>query len=277
VTQPGDYKKIIPSLLPNTFFLLSSWRLWLCGLLCQKLYLQKQKLLYLLFLFPTLWIATYPNTQLNKINQAMLKRTKGRLLLTLLVITGLAGTLNDTALTEKERKFVVHHLKDTKADVFKSIKGLSDAQFNFKAGADRWSIKECVYHITLAENSLWTMFEATMKLPPTPEKRSEIKVSDEDIVKMVTNRTNKFKAPETIQPDKAAWQSVEEAAAAFKAVRGDHQKYAKTTTEDLRNHVFQLPFGMIDGYQFLLFMSAHSARHTQQIYEVKADPDFPKQ
>jgi hypothetical protein len=32
----------------------------------------------------------------------MLKRTKGRLLLTLLVVTGFAGTLNDTTLTKQE-------------------------------------------------------------------------------------------------------------------------------------------------------------------------------
>ena len=74
----------------------------------------------------------------------MLKRTKGRLLLTLLVITGLAGTLSNTALTEKERKFVVHNLKDTKSEVQKSIKGLSDAQLNFKTAPllkMKWSMQ----------------------------------------------------------------------------------------------------------------------------------------
>jgi hypothetical protein len=246
--------------------------------MCQKLYLPKQKLLYLFFLFshPLDSYLSFIH-HFKKINQAMLKRTKGRLLLTLLVITGLAGTLNDTALTEKERKFVVHHLKDTKADMAKSIKGLSDAQLNFKIAADRWSIKECVYHITLAEAGLWALFEGTMKSPATPEKRADIKVSDEDIVKMVNDRSHKLKAPEPFQPDKATWQSANDAATAFKAARSEHQKYAKTTTEDLRNHVFELPFGKIDGYQFLLFISAHSARHTQQINEVKADPNFPKQ
>ena len=93
----------------------------------------------------------------------MLKRTKGRLLITLLVITGLAGTLNDTALSKQERKVAVNHLKDTKADLLKSVKGLSDAQLNFKSTPDKWSVKECVYHITLTENALWQMFEATMK------------------------------------------------------------------------------------------------------------------
>ena len=206
----------------------------------------------------------------------MLKRTKGRLLLTLLVITGLAGTLNDNALTEKERKFVVHNLKDTKSEVQKSIKGLSDAQLNFKTAPDRWSVKECLYHITLTEKGLWDMFEANMKAPATPEKRSEIKVTDEGIVKMISDRSTKVKTIEPFQPDKAPWKSADEALSAFKSARADHLNYAKTTTEDLRNHVFQMPFGSMDGYQFLLFISAHSNRHVQQINEVKADPNFPK-
>lgn len=207
----------------------------------------------------------------------MLKRTKGRLLLTLLVITGMAGTLNDASIGSKERKFAVQHLKETKANLLKSVKGLSEAQLNFKPAADRWSVKECFYHIILAENGLWGMFEATMKNPSSPEKRSEIKVSDEEIVKMISNRSQKAKAAEPMLPGKATWQNMAEAVAAFKASRGEHLKYVKNTTEDLRNHVFQLPFGSIDGYQFLLFMSAHSDRHTQQINEVKADPNFPKQ
>ena len=207
----------------------------------------------------------------------MLKRTKGRLLITLLVITGLAGTLNDTALSKQERKVAVNHLKDTKADLLKSVKGLSDAQLNFKSTPDKWSVKECVYHITLTENALWQMFEATMKEPATPERRSEVKVSDEDIVKMIEDRSKKATAVEFLQPNKAPWKSTEEALTAFKSSRTAHLKYTKNTTEDLRNHIFKLPFGSIDGYQFILFMSAHSRRHTKQIDEVRSDPKFPKQ
>jgi hypothetical protein len=32
----------------------------------------------------------------------------------------------------------------------------------------------------------------------------------------------------------------------------------------------------LDGYEWLLFIGAHSERHTKQILEVKADPNFPK-
>src|SRR5438552_19117656 len=123
----------------------------------------------------------------------MLKRTKGRLLLTLLVITGLAGTLKDTSLSEKERKTATSLLKDTKADVLKSVKGLSDAQLNFKAAPDRWSVKECMYHIAISEKNLWDMLEGSMKTAANPEKRSEIKVTDDQLIKMMEDRSNKVK------------------------------------------------------------------------------------
>jgi hypothetical protein len=206
----------------------------------------------------------------------MLKRTKGRFLLTMLVITGLAGTFRDSSLTNQERKVAVTILKETKSDILKAIKGLSDAQLNFKPAPDRWSIKECVSHITLAEKNLWDMLGATMKEPATPEKRTDAKISDEDLVKMVEDRTNKVKTTEPFQPSKAPWQTTSETLTAFKAARADHIKYAKSTTEDLRDHFIQLPFGWVDCYQFILFMSAHSNRHLQQINEIRADPAFPK-
>ncbi|MEI2739894.1 MAG: DinB family protein [Chitinophagaceae bacterium] len=205
----------------------------------------------------------------------MLKRTMGRSLLVLLVVTGLAGTINDSSLSKKERKFGTNLLKETRDDAINATKGLSDAQLNFKAAPERWSVKECMFHIAGAEKLLWTMFEGTMKGPANPEKRSEIKVTDEQVVQMVKDRSKKAQAPEPILPKNTGFNSLDEAVNDFKKSRGEHIKYLKNSTEDLRNHVFQMPFGYIDGYQFLLFMAAHSNRHTQQMNEVKASTGFP--
>jgi hypothetical protein len=64
---------------------------------------------------------------------------------------------------------------------------------------------------------------------------------------------------------------------AFEDNRSATMDYLRTTNDDLRDHFFDHPaFGTLDGYQWLLLISAHSARHTAQIEEVKADPNFPK-
>jgi len=206
----------------------------------------------------------------------MLQRTKGRLLLTLLVISGLAGTLKSTSISKKERKYGTTLMKDTKSDILKSIKGLSDAQLDFRAAPDKWSVKECVYHIAGAEKLLWSLLEGTMKAPANPEKRTEIKVTDEQFVKMMEDRSMKAHAPEPIQPKNTGYKSLDEALDDFKKNRAEHIQYLKTTTEDLRNHVVQLPFGYIDCYQLCLMIAAHSNRHTQQLKEVIANAGFPK-
>ena len=120
------------------------------------------------------------------------------------------------------------------------------------------------------------MAEAQLKQPPNPEKRAEVKVTDEAIIKMMTDRTYKVKTSEPLEPHTAKWTTAGEALGAFKEKRADLIKYAKTTTQDARNHIVQMPFGYVDTYQLMLVIAAHTLRHTQQIQEVKADPNFPE-
>jgi len=207
----------------------------------------------------------------------MLKRTKGRLLLTLLVITGLAGTLKDNTISQKDRKTVVVLMKDSRAEILKDVKGLSEAQLNFKASREQWSIKECIYHIAISEKNLWGILESSMKGTATPEKRSEIKITDEQLIKIIEDKTNKVKIVEPFESKSIPYKSVDDALNAFKNSRTDHMKYIKSTTEDLRNHIVQMPFGSIDCYQLCLMIALHNNRHLQQINELKAYSSFPRQ
>lgn len=205
----------------------------------------------------------------------MLKRRTGIILLTLLFVTGLAGTLSDNTISKDERKTAVSLMKDTYKDAIGATKGLSEDQLNYKAAPEKWSVQECFFHIAAAEKLLWTMFESAMKAPANPEKRTEIKVTDEQVIKMVEDRTKKAQAPEPIQPKNTGYNSLAEALIDFNNNRMAHIKYMKNTTEDLRNHVVQLPVGWIDCYQLYLFIAGHSNRHTQQMNEVKANAGFP--
>ncbi|MFT3823819.1 MAG: DinB family protein [Chitinophagaceae bacterium] len=182
------------------------------------------------------------------------------------------------SLSKKERKFAISFLKDTKKDLEKSIAGLSDAQLNFKPAPDRWSIKECVYHIAMAEPGIRQFVDVTMKAPANPEKRTDIKMTDEQIIKGVEDRSHKAKAPEQIQPQNAKWTNVNDALKSFEEDRAKLINYIKDTPDEMRNHVsLQSPLGPVDAYQLVLLIGAHTNRHMQQINEVKADPNFPKQ
>lgn len=206
---------------------------------------------------------------------AMQKRKYGYILLTLLVISGLAGTPSGNTLSKKERKFAVEQMKDSRADVVKSVKDLTEAQLNFRPGQDQWTIKECIYHIAISERNLGNLIEATMKSPANPEKRSEIKLTDEELVRRMQDRSFKVKTKEQFEPKNTPYKNLDEALTDFKINRISHIKYVKSTTEDLRNHVTQMSFGWIDCYQICLMISAHSNRHIQQINEVKNSTDFP--
>src|SRR6202163_1795730 len=180
------------------------------------------------------------------------------------------------SLTKEERENAVKSLKETKANLLHSVKDLSDAQLNFKAAPERWSIKECVEHIALAEKGLWQMDEASLKAAATPEKRSEIKITDDGLMKMIIDRSQKQTAPEPFRPEKYQAAEFKDVVKDFTAQRNELIDYVKKTDEDMRNHTVTMPFGTLDSYQLVLMISGHCNRHTQQINEVKADPNYPK-
>lgn len=199
---------------------------------------------------------------------------KGLLFLAVLLL--FAFKLKDNTLTRQERDYASKFLKETEQGVFDSVKDLKEAQLKFKPAADKWSVEECVKHIAISEKNLWEMVEASLKQPANGEKRSEIKLTDEQVVKGVEDRTNKAKTFDALKPENTGYRSLAEALASFKENREKLVAFVANSKADLRNHVLILPLGTYDAYQFILLISAHSNRHTQQIEEVKADANFPK-
>jgi hypothetical protein len=182
----------------------------------------------------------------------------------------------DTGISEAERKIALDSFKATEQRLEDAVKGLSDAQLNWKANDSSWSVANCIEHIALSEKGIYDRCIASLSEPANPARRSEIKFNDEAILKMVENRTFKVKTREALEP-KGQFGSGMDALKTFEDRREASIKYMKDTKDDLRNHFVVHPyFGTLDTYQMLLFMSGHSLRHTLQIEEIKANPDFPK-
>jgi hypothetical protein len=180
------------------------------------------------------------------------------------------------AITKKERKSADQLLKDTESGVFAAVKGLSEAQLKFKAAPDKWSVEECIKHIAISEKLIRGMIDEGLKQPANPDKRSEIKATDEQVIKNLEDRSTKIKTIDPMKPENTPFKSETEALESFKQDRDKLMDYVKNTKDDLRNHVLALPIGTYDCYQLILLIGSHSNRHTQQIEEVKADPNFPK-
>jgi DinB family protein len=196
----------------------------------------------------------------------------------MIVVLALAGATapkaQEVSPADKDRALL--YLESTKKGVLDATKGLSDAQWNFKTAPDRWSIAQVMEHLAAAEDMLRGVTqEQVMKSPAVPVRSAEeIKKSDEIVLTMVPDRTHKAQAPEPLRPTNR-FGSPEEAQKHFLESRAATEEYLKKTP-GLRTHLGDSPMGKLDGYEFLLFTAAHSERHTKQMLEVKADPNFPK-
>ena len=180
-------------------------------------------------------------------------------------------------ISKPDRDKVVQYLMTTRDQVIAETEKLSDVQWNFKAGPDRWSVGEVVEHLALAESFLAEARQKVMAGPaPTADQLAKAKGQDAVILKAIPDRTQKVQAPEPIQP-KQRLGPREKVAAAYRSRRANTLNYAQKTTDDLRSRVGDSPLGPLDGYQWLLFTAAHNERHLGQIREVKAHPGFPKQ
>ena len=203
----------------------------------------------------------------------MRKRILPRTFIGLLLVMAIAVSAQELTPTEKERALL--YLESTKANVIEATKGLSEAQWNFKPAQDRWSIAQVMEHIAASEDFIreGLLEEKVMGSPQGPADRN-VKQIDDAILKMIPDRSHKAQAPEPLVPNNR-FGSPEGSLKHFLESRATTEQYLKTTA-GLRDHVMDGPVAKMDGYEFILFIAAHSDRHTKQIEEVKADPNFPK-
>ena len=184
---------------------------------------------------------------------------------------------SDANITAAERAHAIQLLQDSQKEFLGLVEGLSEAQWNYKAGPDRWSVGETAEHIVLAEGGLFGGVQRAVAAPPNPDWETKTRGKTEFIEKVMVDRSHKAQAPEAIVPHgKLTHQEVIER---YKIVRAKTLKFAQETDVALKEHTADHPFpvfGTLSAYQWLIYIPLHNMRHDQQIAEVKADPGFPK-
>lgn len=203
-------------------------------------------------------------------------RTIRNRVLAVLMLAGLACSAHAQTLSQADREKAMKYLESTRLGVLDATKGLSPAQWNFKSAPDRWSVAEVTEHIASAEDFLRGMIvEKVMIAPPRPAGENVVEI-DEMVLKMIPDRSHKAQAPEPLRPSNR-FGSPEGALKHFEETRATTEDFL-SKTPGLRDHAADSPLGKkLDAYEWVLFIAAHSERHTKQILEVKADPNFPKQ
>lgn len=179
-------------------------------------------------------------------------------------------------MSKEDRAKVLKLLTDSQQETLDLLKGLSDAQWNYKAAPEKWSVGEVAEHIWLAEGLLFGAMENALKTPENPQWEEQTKGKNERVVQILTNRAGKAQAPETIKP---TGKSRAEIMKGLEEARAKTLKFATETQAAMNSHTLKHPFpvfGVLTAYQWLIYIPAHNIRHNQQIAEVKASTGYPK-
>ena len=189
------------------------------------------------------------------------------LALAVLTAPALAAPMTDT-----DREHLLVHFQMTTQMVGELVRGLSPAQLEYKATPDRWSIREVVSHLAVAEPDYWRDLQKAVKAAPDM-KDKKADATDADIMWYGIDRVVHTKTGgghEKVD----TYKDMGEALTKFQALRATMIDYVKSTNDDLRAHSFG-DKEVIDCWQWMLEISTHAERHIQQIREIKNDPKFP--
>jgi uncharacterized damage-inducible protein DinB len=177
-------------------------------------------------------------------------------------------------MNEEERQLAAQHLTASQERLLGLVEGLTAEQWGFHPGEGRWSIGDCLEHVTRVENRVNGFIGQKLEGPPAAEVPASIREKDAMLLKAVPDRTERRKAPEVALPE-GKWADGEQLLAAFRDVRARSLKLAETKA-DLRSYLQPHgAFGDLDCYQWVLLLGLHAERHSRQIEEIKADTGFP--
>ncbi len=190
-----------------------------------------------------------------------------------------ASTLSagEPKLTAAEREKAIQLLRESQQQLLDAVEKLSDAQWSYKAAADRWSAGEVAEHILLSEGLLFGTVEKALAQKPNPDWEAKTAGKTEFLERALPDRSRKAQAPEAIQP--AGKMTRAEILSRFKEARAKTLKFAEETDLPLKAHTLDHPFpvfGTLNAYQWLIYIPLHNIRHNKQIAEVKEDPGYPK-
>jgi hypothetical protein len=190
-----------------------------------------------------------------------------------LTICLLAAPLFGAPMTKDDREHLLVHFEMTTQMLAEQVRGLSPAQLEYKASPDRWSIREVVSHLAVAEPDYWRDIQKALKAAPDMKDKKSV-ASDADILWYGVDRVVHTKTGgghEKVD----TYKNLDEALGKFQGLRATMIDYIKTTNDDMRAHSFG-DREVIDCWQWMLEISTHAERHIQQIREIKNDPSFPR-
>jgi hypothetical protein len=165
----------------------------------------------------------------------------------------------------QEASDFIESLEKSRQELLAAAASVPEARANTKPESGRWSVLECLEHVTIAEEKLLARLEAAPRLEQvTVDKRKEA-----DLAIRIPNRATRAEAPEAVRPT-GQIAGMAEALQRFSAARSRTIRFAETRGADLyRVSAQHFRFGMLNGAEWMVLLAGHARRHAEQIREVK--------
>ena len=177
-------------------------------------------------------------------------------------------TASEPRLTGEERADIIRLLHDSATEFLEFVTGLSDFQWSCAAGPERWSVHQIAEHIVLGEQIMLAKIAEALANPRSPDWEDQDARKTKFLNRVLPDRSHKAIAPAPLEP-RQNW-TRHEAITRYKEGRARTMRFVEEMHQPLKNHAAEHPmavFGMLNAYQWLLYIPLHNSRHNQQIAE----------
>jgi hypothetical protein len=82
------------------------------------------------------------------------------------IVLNLPAVAKTGGMTDEDREHLLVHFEMTGRMLAEEVRGLSPTQLEYRASLDRWTIRECVAHLAVAEPDYWRELMDAVKAPP---------------------------------------------------------------------------------------------------------------
>ena len=165
----------------------------------------------------------------------------------------------------EEKSEIVKVLEDSRKVFNDAASGLTESQAAASPAAGRWSVLQCIEHVTTVEARFLGFLERAGRLDSPlidPNKEAAL-------MTRVTDRTTRAEAPEPVRPT-GRFASLAEAVEGFNAARARTVSFAAERAADLHTLACQHPrFCDLSGREMCVIIAGHARRHAEQIREIR--------
>jgi hypothetical protein len=164
-------------------------------------------------------------------------------------------------------------MESVRAQLLKETEGLSQAQADWRASDEEWSVGEILHHLTLAEVGTGKLTSKLLKDPPQPIPAFPADLKS--FAPVPPPPPGPAKAPEVVYPERG--HALDRLIADLKTVRArSRQSVERMAAIDPRGLTWRhFTLGELDLAQWWLLHVRHETDHLQQLRGVKAAPGFP--